>query len=472
MPEQLLKTKLATKEYRTISQIKGPLIFVERVADVAYDEMVQIIDPDGHPRVGRVLEIDGDMAIIQMFLGTEGLDISRTGVRFSGDVVRLKVSLSMLGRILNGMGEPIDGGPDIVPEKLEDINGSPINPAVRNEPKEFIQTGISTIDGLNSLARGQKLPIFSGSGLPGNELAAQIASQARVLSDGKTGDEPFAVVFAAIGITHRESSFFIEHFRSSGALNRTVVFLNHADDPTIERIMTPRAALTTAEYLAYTHNLHVLVILTDMTNYCEALRELSVAREELPGRRGYPGYMYSDLASLYERAGRIKGKKGSVTQLILLSMPDDDITHPIPDLTGYITEGQIVLGRILNQKGVFPPVDVLPSLSRLMKEAIGKGHTREDHQTVADQIYSFYAEGRDLEKLVAIIGEASLTEQDQRILNFSKRFEQEFVSQGSANRSIEETLNLAWELLSTFPKEYLKRIPEDYIEKYYKGQPS
>ena len=469
MHEKYLNTKLATKEYRTISQIKGPLIFVERVADVAFDEMVQIIDPDGLPRVGRVLEIDGDMAIIQMFLGTEGLDISRTGVRFSGDVVRLKVSPSMLGRILNGMGEPIDGGPDIVPEKLEDINGSPINPAVRNEPKEFIQTGVSTIDGLNSLARGQKLPIFSGSGLPGNELAAQIASQARVLSDEKTSDEPFAVVFAAIGITHRESSFFIEHFRSSGALDRTVVFLNHADDPTIERIMTPRAALTTAEYLAYTHDLHVLVILTDMTNYCEALRELSVAREELPGRRGYPGYMYSDLASLYERAGRIKGKKGSVTQLILLSMPDDDITHPIPDLTGYITEGQIVLGRGLHQKGVFPPVDVLPSLSRLMKEAIGTGHTREDHQAIADQIYSFYAEGRELEKLVAIIGEASLTEQDQRILSFSKSFEQKFINQGQENRSIEQTLTLAWELLSMFPKEYLKRIPEAMIEEYYRG---
>jgi V/A-type H+-transporting ATPase subunit B len=470
MPEKLMNTKLATKEYRTLSQIKGPLIFVERVAGVAYDEMVQIIDPDGNVRMGRVLEIAGDMAVIQMFLGTEGLDISRTGVRFSGDVIRLKVSLSMLGRILNGMGEPIDGGPAIVPEKLEDINGSPINPAVRNEPQEFIQTGISTIDGLNSLARGQKLPIFSGSGLPGNELAAQIASQARVLTEKKESDEPFAVVFAAIGITHRESSFFIEHFRSSGALNRTIVFLNHADDPTIERIMTPRVALTAAEYLAYTHNLHVLVILTDMTNYCEALRELSVAREELPGRRGYPGYMYSDLASLYERAGRIKGKQGSVTQLILLSMPDDDITHPIPDLTGYITEGQIVLGRTLNQKGIFPPVDVLPSLSRLMKEAIGEGHTREDHQSVADQIYSFYAEGRELEKLVAIIGEASLTEQDQRILNFSKNFEQKFVNQGNENRSIEQTLDLAWELLSEFPKESLKRISEALIEKYYRGE--
>lgn len=468
MPEKLMNTKLATKEYRTISQIKGPLIFVERVAGIAFDEMVQIIDPDGKMRVGRVLEIDGDMAVIQMFLGTEGLDISRTGVRFTGDVVRLKVSPSMLGRILNGMGEPIDGGPDIVPEKLEDINGAPINPAVRNEPKEFIQTGISTIDGLNSLARGQKLPIFSGSGLPGNELAAQIASQARVLADKSSSDEPFAVVFAAIGITHRESTYFIEHFRSSGALDRTVVFLNHADDPTIERIMTPRAALTTAEYLAYTHGLHVLVILTDMTNYCEALRELSVAREELPGRRGYPGYMYSDLASLYERAGRIKGNEGSVTQLILLSMPDDDITHPIPDLTGYITEGQIVLSRILNQKGVFPPVDVMPSLSRLMKAAIGVGQTREDHQKVADQIYAFYAEGRELEKLVAIIGETSLTEQDRRVLRFAKRFEQEFVNQGRANRTIEETLALAWDLLSDIPKEYLKRIPEKYIEKYYK----
>ncbi len=468
MPEKLMKTKLATKEYRTISQIKGPLIFVERVAGIAFDEMVQIIDPDGKMRVGRVLEIDGDMAVIQMFLGTEGLDISRTGVRFTGDVVRLKVSPSMMGRILNGMGEPIDGGPDIVPEKLEDINGAPINPAVRNEPKEFIQTGISTIDGLNSLARGQKLPIFSGSGLPGNELAAQIASQARVLADKNSSDEPFAVVFAAIGITHRESTYFIEHFRSSGALDRTVVFLNHADDPTIERIMTPRAALTTAEYLAYTHGLHVLVILTDMTNYCEALRELSVAREELPGRRGYPGYMYSDLASLYERAGRIKGNEGSVTQLILLSMPDDDITHPIPDLTGYITEGQIVLSRILNQKGVFPPVDVMPSLSRLMKAAIGVGQTREDHQKVADQIYAFYAEGRELEKLVAIIGETSLTEQDRRVLRFAKRFEQEFVNQGRANRTIEETLALAWDLLSDIPKEYLKRIPEKYIEKYYK----
>lgn len=457
---------LVTKELRTVNQIRGPLLFVERVSDVAFDEMVEVVDPDGNVRVGRVLEVDHDVAVIQLFLSTEGLDISRTRVRFTGDVIRLSVSHSMLGRILDGLGNPIDGGPSILPEKLEDINGLPLNPAVRIEPSEFIQTGISAIDGLNSLARGQKLPIFSGSGLPGNELAAQIASQARVVGIGDESDEPFAVVFAAIGITHRESTYFIEHFRSSGALDRTVVFLNHADDPTIERIITPRAALTAAEYLAYEQGLHVLVIMTDITNYCEALRELSVAREELPARRGYPGYMYSDLASLYERAGKIDGRKGSVTQLILLTMPDDDITHPIPDLTGYITEGQIVLNRVLNQKGVFPPIDVLPSLSRLMNQAIGKGHTREDHRSVADQIYAFYAEGRDLEKLVTIIGEGSLSEQDRRVLDFSKQFEQMYVGQGQTNRSITDTLELSWELLSKIPDQYLKRIPEDYIRKF------
>jgi Archaeal/vacuolar-type H+-ATPase subunit B len=458
--------RLVTKEFRTVSQIRGPLIFVERVSDVAYDEMVEVIDPAGRTRVGRVLEIDNNIAVIQLFLSTEGLDITRTRVRFSGDVIRLNVSHSMLGRILDGLGNPIDGGPAILPEKLEDINGKPLNPAVRIEPSEFIQTGISSIDGLNSLARGQKLPIFSGSGLPGNELAAQIASQARVISGSGDQDEPFAVVFAAIGITHRESSYFIDQFRSGGALERTVVFLNHADDPTIERIITPRAALTAAEYLAYEHGLHVLVIMTDITNYCEALRELSVAREELPARRGYPGYMYSDLASLYERAGRIEGHPGSVTQLILLSMPDDDITHPIPDLTGYITEGQIVLNRSLNQKGVYPPIDVLPSLSRLMNAAIGEGHTREDHRSVADQIYAFYAEGRDLEKLVTIIGEGSLSEQDSRVLDFAKRFEKEYVGQGHSNRTIQETLDLSWDLLSTIPAQYLKRIPEEYIRRY------
>jgi len=458
--------RLITKEFRTINQIRGPLIFVERVSDVAFDEMVEIVDPVGKTRVGRVLEVDNDIAVIQLFLSTEGLDIPRTRVRFTGDVIRLNVSHSMLGRILNGLGNPIDGGPSILPEKLEDINGMPLNPAIRIEPSEFIQTGISAIDGLNSLARGQKLPIFSGSGLPGNELAAQIASQARVISTSGDRDEPFAVVFAAIGITHRESSYFIEHFRSSGALERTVVFLNHADDPTIERIITPRAALTAAEYLAYEHGLHVLVIMTDITNYCEALRELSVAREELPARRGFPGYMYSDLASLYERAGRIAGREGSVTQLILLSMPDDDITHPIPDLTGYITEGQIVLSRVLNQKSIYPPIDVLPSLSRLMNAAIGEGHTREDHRSVADQIYAFYAEGRDLEKLVTIIGEGSLSEQDRRVLEFSKKFEKEYIGQGQTNRTYQETLDLSWELLSAIPAQYLKRIPEEYIRKY------
>ena len=468
MLEKMNSMSLVTKEFRTVSQIRGPLIFVERVSDVAFDEMVEIVDPTGNLRVGRVLEVDNDIAVIQLFLSTEGLDTTRTKVRFRGDVIRLNVSHAMLGRILNGLGNPIDGGPPVLSEKMEDINGSPLNPAVRIEPSEFIQTGISAIDGLNSLARGQKLPIFSGSGLPGNELAAQIASQARVISKESSQEEPFAVVFAAIGITHRESSYFIEHFRSSGALDRTVVFLNHADDPTIERIITPRAALTAAEYLAFEQGLHVLVIMTDITNYCEALRELSVSREELPARRGYPGYMYSDLASLYERAGRIEGKNGSVTQLILLTMPDDDITHPIPDLTGYITEGQIVLSRVLDQKSVYPPVDVLPSLSRLMNAAIGKGHTREDHRSVADQIYAFYAEGRDLEKLVTIIGEGSLSDQDRRVLDFSKEFEKEYVGQGYINRSIQETLDLSWELLSAIPSQYLKRIPEEFISKYKK----
>jgi V/A-type H+-transporting ATPase subunit B len=466
MLEKIRSERLVTKEFRTVNQIRGPLLFVDRVADIAFDEMVEVIDPAGNVRIGRVLEVDNSIAVIQLFLSTEGLDINRTRIRFTGDVIRLSVSHSMLGRILDGMGNPIDGGPQILAEKLEDINGQPVNPAVRIEPSEFIQTGISAIDGLNSLARGQKLPIFSGSGLPGNELAAQIASQARVVGAGEIQDEPFAVVFAAIGITHRESAQFIEHFRSSGALERTVVFLNHADDPTIERIITPRAALTTAEYLAYEQGLHVLVIMTDITNYCEALRELSVAREELPARRGYPGYMYSDLASLYERAGKLSGHKGSVTQLILLTMPDDDITHPIPDLTGYITEGQIVLNRSLHQKGTYPPIDVLPSLSRLMNDAIGEGHTRDDHRSLADQMYAFYAEGRDLEKLVTIIGESSLSEQDQRILKFAKRFESEFVGQGNENRSILDTLDLSWDLLSEIPDQYMKRIPEEFIRKY------
>jgi V/A-type H+-transporting ATPase subunit B len=366
---------------------------------------------------------------------------------------------------MDGSGRPADGGPPIVPEALLDINGLPINPTTRTHPSEFIQTGVSAIDGLNTLTRGQKLPIFSGAGLPANRLAGQIASQAKVL--GGKDSEPFAVVFAAIGITHREASFFMDLFRASEAMDQTVIFMNRADDPTIERILTPRAALTAAEYLAYTHHRHVLIILTDMTNYCEALREVAAASEEVPGRRGYPGYMYSDLASLYERAGRIRGNPGSVTQLIILTMPDDDITHPIPDLTGYITEGQIVLSRDLHQKGVYPPIDVLPSLSRLMNAAIGEGKTLADHRVIADQLYALYAEGRDLRRLVAIIGESALSEQDRRVLDFTRRFEEEYVGQGAANRSIEETLALALDMLVSLPIELLKRLPQQLLDKYY-----
>ena len=466
-PRMAFKPGLVTKEYRTLSQIKGPLIFVERVAGVAFNEIVEIVNPNGEVQLGQVLEIDRHRCMLRVFVGTSGLDLDRTKVRFTGDVAKLDVSLSMLGRTLNGSGHPVDGGPPIVSEASLDINGLPINPSVRTHPSEFIQTGISAIDGLNTLTRGQKLPIFSGAGLPANELAAQIMSQARVTAKHGEDSEPFAVVFAAMGITHREASFFIEKFRSSDAMERTLLFINLADDPTIERILTPRAALTAAEYLAYTHHRQVLVILTDMTNYCEALREISAASEEVPGRRGYPGYMYSDLASLYERSGRVRGNPGSVTQLVILNMPDDDITHPIPDLTGYITEGQIVLSRDLHQKGVYPPIDVLPSLSRLMNSGIGAEKTRSDHRSVADQLYALYAEGRDLRRLVAIIGEAALSPADRRILAFAKRFEEAFVGQGMADRDIHVTLRLAWELLSTMQIELLKRIPREFIEKYY-----
>jgi len=405
--------------------------------------------------------------MVRIFLGTSGLDLNKTRVRFTGDVARLEVSLSMLGRVLDGSGHPIDGGPAIIPEASLDINGLPINPSVRTHPSEFIQTGISSIDGLNTLTRGQKLPIFSGAGLPANELAAQIAAQARLIEKHLEGSEPFAVVFAGIGITHREAAFFLDQFRASDAMDRTVLFINCADDPTIERLLTPRAALTTAEYLAFMHQRHVLVIMTDMTNYCEALREVAAASEEVPGRRGYPGYMYSDLASLYERAGRIRNNPGSVTQLIILTMPDDDITHPIPDLTGYITEGQIVLSRELHRRGISPPIDVLPSLSRLMNAGIGKGKTRPDHRSVADQLYSLYAQGRDLRRLKAIIGEAALSIDDQRVLAFAKRFEEEFVGQGNTGREITETLNLAWDLLRPMPIELLKRISREFIDRYH-----
>jgi V/A-type H+-transporting ATPase subunit B len=458
--------KLVTKEYRTLSQIRGPLIFVERAADVAFNEIVAITGPDGRRRLAQVLEVDGQRCMVRVFVGTAGLDLVQTRVRFTGDIARLDVSLSILGRVLDGSGRPMDGGPPVVPDVQLDINGLPMNPTVRTHPSEFIQTGLSAIDGLNTLARGQKLPIFSGAGLPANRLAAQIASQATVV--GGKDREPFAVVFAAIGITHREASYFMDQFRASESMDQTVLFVNRADDPTIERILTPRAALTAAEYLAYTHHRHVLVIMTDMTNYCEALREVAAASEEVPGRRGYPGYMYSDLASLYERAGRIRGNPGSVTQLVILTMPDDDITHPIPDLTGYITEGQIVLSRDLHQKGIFPPIDVLPSLSRLMNAAIGEGKTLADHRVIADQLYALYAEGRDLRRLMAIIGESALSDQDRRVLDFTDRFEAEFVGQGAADRDIEETLVLALDLLVSMPIELLKRIPQQVLDKYYR----
>ncbi|MCX7670047.1 MAG: V-type ATP synthase subunit B, partial [Anaerolineae bacterium] len=405
-------TPLYVINYRTLSHISGPLLFVENVRHVGFSEIVDVRGADGRIRRGQVLEVDRGRAVVQVFAGTQGLDLERTEVRFTGDVARLGVSLEMLGRMFNGSGEPIDGGPPIIPETRLDINGQPINPWARAHPSEFIQTGISAIDGLNTLVRGQKLPIFSGFGLPGDELAVQIAAQAQVPGRG----EGFAVVFAAIGIPHHEAAVFRHSFEASGALERTVIFLNLAGDPTIERLLTPRLALTAAEYLAFRHDRHVLVIMTDMTNYAEALREVSAAREEVPGRRGYPGYLYTDLASIYERAGRIKGKAGSITQLVILSMPDDDITHPVPDLTGYITEGQIVLSRDLHRKGIYPPIDVLPSLSRLMNAGIGEGKTRADHRQVADQLYALYAEGCDLRRLVAIVGEAALSETDRACL--------------------------------------------------------
>ncbi len=453
---------LATVEYQTIGEVAGPLLFVSKVKGASYGEMVAIYSVDGSVKYGQVIEIAGDLAVVQVFGPTAGLEVKRTRVRFSGEVAKMPCSVNLLGRILNGMGQPRDGGPEIFAEEEREINGSPINPWSRDEPRDFIQTGISAIDGLNTLVRGQKLPIFSGSGLPGNELAAQIVKNAKIL-----GGEEFAIVFGAMGITRREASFFQESFAQSGALERVVFFLNLADDPTVERLLTPRCALTVAEYLAFEHDMQVLVILTDMTNYCEALREISTAREEVPGRRGYPGYMYTDLASNYERAGRIKGKKGSVTQIPILTMPDDDITHPIPDLTGYITEGQIVLSRQLHRKGIFPPIDVLPCLSRLMNLGIGEGRTRGDHRGLADQLYAFYAEGVDLRRLVAIVGEEALTDIDRLTLKFADAFEQNYLDQKDENRELEQTLELGWKLLSMMPKESIKRVKTEYIEKYY-----
>ncbi|MCX7832200.1 MAG: V-type ATP synthase subunit B [Actinobacteria bacterium] len=458
------KFSLIEKQYQTINYVTGPLVFIENVRGAAYNEMVRLILPDGTKRTGQVLECTEDYAVIQVFEGTSGIDTKATKVIFEEEVARINVSEEMLGRIFNGRGEPIDGGPEIVPKARLEITGAPINPFARAQPSDFIQTGISAIDGLNTLVRGQKLPIFSGAGLPANELVAQIIRQATV-----RGGEEFAIVFAAMGITTREASFFRREFQTTGAINKVVFFLNLADDPTVERLLTPRAALTVAEYLAYERDMHVLVVLSDMTNYCEALREISTAREEVPGRRGYPGYMYTDLATIYERAGRIKGKNGSITQLVILTMPDDDITHPIPDLTGYITEGQIVLSRHLHRRGIYPPIDVLPSLSRLMNLGIGADKTREDHRGVADQLYACYAEGRDLRRLVSIIGEEALTETDRKYLKFADAFEEEFVGQGLENRTIEQTLDKAWELLSMFPKSEMKRIKPEFVEKYYKG---
>jgi V/A-type H+-transporting ATPase subunit B len=458
-------TDIKSREYRSVTQVAGPLMIVEGVEEVAYGEVVHIRTPEGENRMGQVLESQENLAIVQVFEGTRGLDTDETRVRFSGDIMKISLSKEMLGRSFDGLGRPIDGGPEIIPEIRMPITGAAINPTARAYPNEFIQTGISTIDGMNTLVRGQKLPIFSGSGLPHNELAAQIARQATVLGS----EEPFSVIFAAMGITHEEANFFMNSFESTGALERIVSFINLADDPAIERIITPRMALTTAEFLAFSYDTHVLVILTDMTNYCEALREISSAREEVPGRRGYPGYMYTDLSTIYERAGRIIGRKGSITQMPILSMPDDDITHPVPDLTGYITEGQFVLSRELHRKGVYPPVDVLPSLSRLMNEGIGEGRTRADHLGVSDQCYSAYAEGRDVRSLVAVVGEEALSVRDRLNLKFAEVFEERFVTQGvDEDRTIEQTLDLGWELLSMFPEGELKRIDEKYIKQYYK----
>jgi V/A-type H+-transporting ATPase subunit B len=451
------------KEYKTIREVVGPLMLVDHVENVKYDELVKIKQANGEERVGKVLEIDQDRALVQLFDSSQGLKISDAKAIFLGHGIELKLSPEMLGRVFNGLGRPIDGGGEIIPEKVLDINGTPLNPVARDYPSEFIETGISAIDGLNTLVRGQKLPIFSGSGLPHAKLAAQIARQAKVKG---TNDE-FAVVFAAVGITFEEADFFIKDFQKSGSIKRSVLFMNLANDPAIERIATPRMAITCAEYLAYELGMHVLVIITDITNYAEALREVSAARKEVPGRRGYPGYMYTDLASLYERAGRIRGKKGSITQIPILTMPEDDKTHPIPDLTGYITEGQIILSRDLALKGVFPPIDVLPSLSRLKDKGIGKGKTREDHSQTMNQLFSAYARGKEAKELSTILGESALSDVDKLYSKFATEFESQYVSQGYfTNRSIEETLDLGWNLLTILPKTELKRISLEMLNKY------
>ena len=451
------------KEYKTIREVAGPLMLVDQVEGVKYDELVEIEQSDGRIRRGKVLEINQDKALLQLFEGSQGLRITDSSAKFLGHSIELAVAPDMLGRVFDGMGRPIDGGAELIPEKRLDINGAPINPAARDYPNEFIQTGVSAIDGLNTLVRGQKLPVFSGSGLPHANLAAQIARQAKVRGTG----EGFAVVFAAVGITFEEADFFTSDFRATGAIDRTVTFINLANDPAIERIAPPRMALTAAEYLAYDLGMHVLVIITDITNYAEALREVSAARKEVPGRRGYPGYLYTDLATMYERAGRIKGNPGSITMIPILSMPEDDITHPIPDLTGYITEGQIILGRELHRKGVTPPINVLPSLSRLKDKGIGRGKTREDHADTMNQLFAAYSRGKDAKELAVILGDAALSDTDKLYAKFADAFEEEYVSQGFyTNRSIEETLDLGWKLLSILPRTELKRIRDEYLDKY------
>ena len=452
------------KEYRTIEEVAGPLMLIKNVSGVTYNELGEIELANGEKRRCRVLEINGGNALVQLFESSTGINLAESKVRFLGRQMELAVSEDMLGRVFDGLGRPIDNGPEIIPEMRLDVNGRAMNPAARKYPQEFIQTGVSAIDGLNTLVRGQKLPIFSASGLPHANLAAQIARQAKVR--GK--DEQFAVVFAAMGITFEESNFFIDSFRETGALDRTVLFINLANDPAIERIATPKMALTAAEYLAFEKNMHVLVILTDITNYADALREVSAARKEVPGRRGYPGYMYTDLATIYERAGRQQGKDGSITMIPILSMPEDDKTHPIPDLTGYITEGQIILSRELYRKGVTPPIDVLPSLSRLKDKGIGEGKTRADHSGTMNQLFSAYARGKDAKELMVILGEAALTDIDKLYAKFADEFEKEYVSQGyDTDRSIEETLDIGWKLLRILPRSELKRISDEFLDKYY-----
>lgn len=452
-----------TKEYKTINEIKGPLLFVEKTEPIGFNELVEIRTETGEMKRGQVLDTSNEVVVVQVFEGTGGLG-KESSVKFTGDVIKMPLSPDIIGRVLSGSGQPRDGGPPIVPEVEREIAGAAINPAAREKPRAFIQTGISTIDGTNTLVRGQKLPIFSGAGLPHNDVALQIARQAKALGEA----ESFAVVFCAMGITNEEAQHFMADFERTGALERAVVFLNLADDPAVERLLTPRLGLTTAEYLAFDLDMHVLVIYTDMTNYCEAMRQMGAAREEVPGRRGYPGYMYTDLAIQYERAGIITGKKGSITQFPILTMPGDDITHPIPDLSGYITEGQLIVSRELHRKGIYPPIDIRPSLSRLMNSGIGAGHTREDHRAVSDQLYAYYAEGCDLRGLVAIVGKEALSERDRLVLEFADAFEQKFVNQGrDEDRSIFDTLDIGWNLLSALPETMLTRIDDHLIKKYH-----